>query len=1050
MASRVPQPFNVFAGGDGLAMGIEGADGKVWDDEWDNSDDDYDSEDSDEDSYEDEEEEAEEVPTPSAPVIIPKVKLRLKADTTSTAEATPEVEPAPAAVPEQKPPPQESQPPVPPDAAAKGDKGGKAPAKAKKKVKAEEGEMGETDSQATKPDDAPKQPTPAKPKKKKDKDGAEKPPAQKKEPKKKKAMTVESKPPPAPAAAPTEVATLAAIMAEEPVPVAPQPKAQPSQTTPTKKPIPATKSNAPSAPNGSASNGPSTSQPSTKAPNAQAQRPQLAGQPQPPSQNKPPPPPGTQPKPLANQPKVFGPPNKPGVPSARPAGPPGKPPVPPSTQTPNAAQAKVAAKPPGPAQAKSAQPPTNAQPAPQIAGQAPAPTAAAGAPGSAYRPPPIAVPPHVVKGSPTSSPAPSPVRRDSTSAPPEPPKPFYLTELIETPGRPGHIVVNVPIPPSGAGPRPPPGPLIGLDGQPFIGPPPLKPTSTFATIIHRSLLYLPRGRGTLGEVCNWVAGEWEWFRLNIDAGWQNSIRHNLSLNKAFLKVPRIPEDDPESKGSVWIIDPEEGPLFEEKQRRDAQKSAGKEKNAEVRKERERIRVEEKARKQRDGIPDHVPTVPQGKPVLPRPAIIPPRPAQRAQAPTAVSANAKGLLQPKAKISVSIQTLTPAHRAKSVIATTDAAGNPLPFACDGTTLTLDQATFGHLTGDIIDKLTLLGAAGAVDVLSAWVINKNKNQAARAAQQAATAQANNRPTAASLKAGLATPRPNGATASTSPSTTTKPIPAKPGIAPGKPAAPATAKVFGPAPPGASLTKVIGMIADVANAKGDVNTVGPNAGALLRYIRVVGVDIDLRVAERIWATGVVPPLPAKKGAPGAAKPANGTAAAKPGTTTPGTAAKPASAAGIAGAKPGVAAPAKGVNGALATPKPVGSVPGAAVKTGPIAPALAKTTPTATAPALAPPRAPTTSVSAAAAPRPAHAAPLPTVAPASSAVAASKAVAPAPATSTPATVSAPHAAAAPKPQSALPPVAAAPNGGPVKRKLEEDATAGEEAKKPKMETVS
>jgi hypothetical protein len=79
---------------------------------------------------------------------------------------------------------------------------------------------------------------------------------------------------------------------------------------------------------------------------------------------------------------------------------------------------------------------------------------------------------------------------------------------------------------------------------------------------------------------------------------------------------------------------------------------------------------------------------------------------------------------------------------------------------------------------------------------------------------------------------------------------------------------------------LTKVISMIAEVANAKGDVNIVGPNASALLRYIRVVGVDIDLKVADRIWATGVLPALPPKKQGQGG-KPAVGH---KPGTPAPG----------------------------------------------------------------------------------------------------------------------------------------------------------------------
>ena len=472
----------------------------------------------------------------------------------------------------------------------------------------------------------------------------------------------------------------------------------------------------------------------------------------------------------------------------------------------------------------------------------------------------------------------------------EPQRPFYCTELLETPGRPGHIIVNVPIPPSGAGPRPPPGPLIGLDGKPFVGPPPLKPTATFATIIHRALLYLPRGRGTLGEVCNWVAGEWEWFRLNVDAGWQNSIRHNLSLNKAFLKVPRIPEDDPESKGSVWIIDPHEGPAFEEKQRRDAMKNVGKDKNPDLKRARDQIKTEERARKQRDlaveaaqaraaavahanaqrakaqaqGQAQAKPT-PAGQPVqrvAPRPAPVQAR-AHAARPNGAPSS--KGQLPPKTKVAVSIQTLTPAIRSKSVIDTTDAAGNLLPFACDGITLVLDPGTFGHLTSDIIDKLTLLGATAAVDVLSAWVMNRKKNQAARAAaQQAKSSPVGSKPTVKPAANGHRPPTsvsPASQPPALQPKEIKKPAPAGASPAPKPKALP------GPAPPGASLTKVISMIAEVANAKGDVNTVGPNAGALLRYIRVVGVDIDLKVAEKIWATGEVPPLPIKKAAPSVA---------------------------------------------------------------------------------------------------------------------------------------------------------------------------------------
>nr|XP_031863126.1 uncharacterized protein CI109_001605 [Kwoniella shandongensis]KAA5530198.1 hypothetical protein CI109_001605 [Kwoniella shandongensis] len=646
------------------------------------------------------------------------------------------------------------------------------------------------------------------------------------------------------------------------------------------------------------------------------------------------------PAPAASQP-VVRPPGQPvpGVPSQQPQpGPQGQPGQP------------IAVRPPMPIQGGVRPPPNLQHPQPHLPGQAPHPM---GHPhphpnmphphpqGPQGQPHPQQAPhtPQMVR--PPSQPGqPMPPNMQARSTPPasgasspQPQAPFYCTELNETPGRAGHIIVNVPIPPSGAGPRPPPGPILGLDGKPFIGPPPLKPTATFATIIHRALQYLPRGRGTLGEVCNWVAGEWEWFRLNVDSGWQNSIRHNLSLNKAFLKVPRIPEDDPESKGSVWIIDPEEGPLFEEKQRRDAAKSASKDKNAESRREKERIRAEERAKKQREAAMEAArnpqPPIPRAIPVAPRP-IARPIPQSTPSAPPAppapVSANAKGILQPKAKIVVVMQPITPAMRAKSVISTTDAAGNPLPFVCDGTTLVLDQQTFGHLTTDILDKLTLLGAAGAVDVLSAWVINKNKQQATKAAQ---AAQAKGGAPNNGIKNGVSATngniqRPiNGGPAggiAPRPLQPPKGVPGAPGIgvaAPNKPAvatptpAPAPAAAAkptvgpggkplpGPAPPGTSLTKVIGMIAAVANAKGDVNTVGPNASALLRYIRVVGVDIDLRVAERIWATGIVPPLPQKKAVPGGVKPGgnvnNGAGGVKPagtpGTATPSPAPAPAS---------------------------------------------------------------------------------------------------------------------------------------------------------------
>ncbi|CAG8959521.1 hypothetical protein HYFRA_00001422 [Hymenoscyphus fraxineus] len=79
-----------------------------------------------------------------------------------------------------------------------------------------------------------------------------------------------------------------------------------------------------------------------------------------------------------------------------------------------------------------------------------------------------------------------------------------------------------------------------------------KPPHSYATLIGMSILRAPNRRLTLAQIYKWISDNYSFYGAN-DAGWQNSIRHNLSLNKAFIKKER-PKDDP-GKGNYWAIMP---------------------------------------------------------------------------------------------------------------------------------------------------------------------------------------------------------------------------------------------------------------------------------------------------------------------------------------------------------------------------------------------------------------------------------------------------------------------------------------------------------------
>lgn len=86
----------------------------------------------------------------------------------------------------------------------------------------------------------------------------------------------------------------------------------------------------------------------------------------------------------------------------------------------------------------------------------------------------------------------------------------------------------------------------------------LKPPHSYAQLIGMAILSTQEQQMTLNNIYKWIMANYAFYRFNT-GGWQNSIRHNLSLNKAFTKIAR--RTDEPGKGMKWVIAPEEFDTF---------------------------------------------------------------------------------------------------------------------------------------------------------------------------------------------------------------------------------------------------------------------------------------------------------------------------------------------------------------------------------------------------------------------------------------------------------------------------------------------------------
>ncbi|KAL2867065.1 putative forkhead transcription factor Fkh1/2 [Aspergillus lucknowensis] len=98
----------------------------------------------------------------------------------------------------------------------------------------------------------------------------------------------------------------------------------------------------------------------------------------------------------------------------------------------------------------------------------------------------------------------------------------------------------------------------------------LKPPYSYATLIAQAIFSSEEEKLTLNNIYNWIMDKYAFYR-HSQSGWQNSIRHNLSLNKAFQKVPR--RTDEPGKGMKWQIAPEYREEYWKKQLRKGTQSS---------------------------------------------------------------------------------------------------------------------------------------------------------------------------------------------------------------------------------------------------------------------------------------------------------------------------------------------------------------------------------------------------------------------------------------------------------------------------------------------
>ncbi|GMT28848.1 hypothetical protein PFISCL1PPCAC_20145, partial [Pristionchus fissidentatus] len=82
-----------------------------------------------------------------------------------------------------------------------------------------------------------------------------------------------------------------------------------------------------------------------------------------------------------------------------------------------------------------------------------------------------------------------------------------------------------------------------------------RPKLSYNALIMMAIKNSPDGRLCLSGIYDYIISNFSYYRDSSDGNWKNSIRHNLSISKSFVKIPR--EFGDAGKGCYWAINGDE-------------------------------------------------------------------------------------------------------------------------------------------------------------------------------------------------------------------------------------------------------------------------------------------------------------------------------------------------------------------------------------------------------------------------------------------------------------------------------------------------------------